>query len=124
MPMLRSIDVFNASSSESFIARGSFTSLSVSATTGGAVVGPVGVTGGGTGCTGTIFGGGACAASDIAPNKQITAVNRRTAVIKNLLDTPLVRNEALRVSGVNPLARAFYRRPRIFPRSSLKYPSH
>src|SRR5882672_6294877 len=93
--MLRSIDVFKASSSESFRARGSARSLSVSALTGAVTGSVVGATCTVAGSTGTIFGVGVgigvcvvffvvpvvCAASVIVLNAQITRNKRRTAVM-------------------------------------------
>src|SRR5581483_617450 len=81
MPTLRSTAVLSASSSDRRRARGSVRSLSVSAATGavtGSVVGATfGAAAGGVGGAGLV-----CAARLIAPNAQITAKNRRTAVMK------------------------------------------
>src|SRR2546423_6072333 len=73
MPTLRSTAVFSASSSDRRSARGLLTSRSVSALTG-AVTGSIVVV--------CVVVGLVCAARLIAPNAQIAANNRLTAVMQ------------------------------------------
>src|SRR5438552_704014 len=80
MPTLRSTAVFSASSSDRRSARGLLRSRSVSAVTG-AVTGAVVEATFGVGVVGVVAGL-VCAARLIAPNAQIAANNRLTAVMQ------------------------------------------
>ena len=96
------MEVWIASSSERRSARGLATSLSVSAVTGAVVR-----------CSGVCAAGGVvgvvCADRPAAVISSVQiVVNRRTAVMQVLLDTPLLRKQTLDVS--RELPRDFRRR--------------
>src|SRR5437667_280426 len=79
---------------ESRSARGLVRSLSVSAVTGAATGSVAGATCG-VGVGAGVCVGLVCAATVIALSAQIAAKNRRTTVIKALLNTHLLRNDEL-----------------------------